>query len=552
MLGPIRVTELLRWPQRDMSKQSFLKPRPEVLSPSQVCLEKLRPSAPSSTPHPSTPGSVPHPSTPGSVPHPSTPSSVLQELLTSGSSSYNVLLQAEEAELRGVEERLGGGGGTPKRSPSRRRRLGTSAKSASSAPQRKKRPSGAPAPLVTGAGGCAGSGGPPAATKPARGAIAVRGSAMGLSQRPAARPREKAQARPGSTPPPPPQPRAGAALRVDGGRKLCILAAIKPSNVEKEKLKFFKSDFTYNPQFEYSNPVSPLVLARHSQASDRFLTQAVRILELALNKYGSYENFEQATGGSLLSRGRIGANVRRYLEKEGCVGQIVVHVTEDLLSRASMTVVSGRPTLTINLCTAREHWLEGMLRHEIGTHYLRSLNNSQQPWSGSAGRRRHGLRPPNPTEEGLASLHSVLLRRDPTLWRAALLYVTVQMAARASFAQLFSGLARFLRDPHTRWAYCVRAKRGQTDTAQPGCFSKDQVYLEGILNILRHREQIDFPMLMALGKVSFEDVERLRAAGRTEKVRIPHFLQDRAAYAQRLEKIMEVNQLSDPELRLIV
>ncbi|XP_030203484.1 uncharacterized protein KIAA0895 [Gadus morhua] len=584
MLGPIRVTELLRWPQRDMSKQSFLKPRPEVLSPSQVYLEKLHPSTPSSvlhpstpssvlqpstpssvlhpsTPssvlHPSTPSSVLHPSTPSSVLHPSTPSSVLQELLTSGSSSYNVLLQAEEAELRVVEERLGGGGGTPKRSPSRRRRLRTSAKSASSAPQRKKRPSGAPAPLAprrpaTGAGDCGLPGGPPAATKPARGAIAVRGSTMGMSQRPAARPREKAQARPGSTPPPPPQPRTGAALRVDSGRKLCILAAIKPSNVEKEKLKFFKSDFTYNPQFEYSNPVSPLVLARHSQASDRFLTQAVRILELALNKYGSYENFEQATGGSLLSRGRIGANVRRYLEKEGCVGQIVVHVTEDLLSRASMTVVSGRPTLTINLCTAREHWLEGMLRHEIGTHYLRSLNNSQQPWSGSAGRRRHGLRPPNPTEEGLASLHSVLLRRDPTLWRAALLYVTVQRAARASFAQLFSDLARFLRDPHTRWDYCVRAKRGQTDTAQPGCFSKDQVYLEGILNILRHREQIDFPMLMALGKVSFEDVERLRASGRTEKVRIPHFLQDRAAYAQRLEKIMEVNQLSDPELRLIV
>lgn len=46
--------------------------------------------------------------------------------------------------------------------------------------------------------------------------------------------------------------------------------------------------------------------------------------------------------------------------------QIVVHLTEDLLSRASMTVVNGRPTLTINVSTAREHWLEGMLRHEIG------------------------------------------------------------------------------------------------------------------------------------------------------------------------------------------
>ncbi|CAL8297290.1 unnamed protein product [Lota lota] len=510
MLQSIQVTEVLRWPEIEMSRQSILKTQVKALSPSQARLEKL---------------------------HPSTRSS----LLTSGSSSYNVLLQAEEAEPRGAEERRGGGG-TPKRSPPRRPR--TSVKSASCAPHRKKRPSGAPAPLSTRGPDSGGGDGPRSsstpATKPAR-SMAVRGSAMGLSRRPTARVREKAH---GAQP--------GGAHRVDSGRKLCILAAIKPSNVEKEKLKFFKSDFAYNPQFEYSHPVSPLVLARHSTASDRFLTQAVRIMELALSKYGSYENFEQATGGNLLSRGRIGANVRKYMEKEGCVGEIVVRVTEDLLSRASMAVVSGRPTLTINLSTAREHWLDGLLRHEIGTHYLRSLNNSQQPWCGSAGRRRHGLRPPNPTEEGLASIHSVLFRRDPTLWRAALLYYTVHRAARASFSQLFTGLARFLTDPHTRWDYCVRAKRGQTDTAQPGCFSKDQVYLEGILNILRYREQIDFPMLMALGKVSFEDVDRLRAAGRTENVRIPHFLQDRAVYARQLEKIMEVNQLSDQELRLIV
>lgn len=56
-------------------------------------------------------------------------------------------------------------------------------------------------------------------------------------------------------------------------KKLCILTAIKPSNVEKEKARFFKSDFKYNPQFEYSNPLPPQVLAKHSNASDRFLTQ---------------------------------------------------------------------------------------------------------------------------------------------------------------------------------------------------------------------------------------------------------------------------------------
>jgi len=34
-----------------------------------------------------------------------------------------------------------------------------------------------------------------------------------------------------------------------------------------------------------------------------------------------------------------------------------------------------------------------------------------------------------------------------------------------------------------------------------GCFSKDQVYLDGILRILRHRQTIDFPLLTSLGKV---------------------------------------------------
>lgn len=163
-----------------------------------------------------------------------------------------------------------------------------------------------------------------------------------------------------------------------------------------------------------------------------------------------------------------------------------------------MTVVNSRPTLTINISTAREHWLEGLLRHEIGgwlvtgtclyfaklnwccvfseqsmslptgTHYFRSINNCHQLWSNSVGRKKHNLKPLNPTEEGLASIHSVLFRKDPTLWRAALLYYTVYQASRMSFSQLFHNLGRFVQDPNTRWDYCVRAKRGQSDTAQPG------------------------------------------------------------------------------------
>ncbi|XP_013997938.1 uncharacterized protein KIAA0895 isoform X1 [Salmo salar] len=544
MLESIKVTERLHWPEMEQSKKYLLSstvpvemeisknyssptvPDKQPLSPTQVCLEKLS-------------------------------SSILKDLFTTGTSSYNVLLQGEEEERQ-----------SPKHSPYRRpKKTVRCASTSSRSHDNHRHPSVTPLLLLGQQGSgdtrdtrhpshhhvfSSASGGFASRQKAAH-SITVLGSTMGLSPRPVARPRKTCFSSSPRTKLPS-LPRGGVMREGEnaGIKKLCILTAIKPSNVEKEKVKFFKSDFSYNPQFEYSNPVSPLVLARHNNASDRFLTQAVRIMELALQKYGNYEKFEQATGGNLLTKCRIWYLVKKYMEKEGCIGEIVVNVTDDLLSRASMTVVNSRPTLTINIATAREHWLEGMLRHEIGTHYFRGINNAQQPWNSGVGRKKHNLRPLNPTEEGLASIHSVLFRKDPTLWRAALLYYTVYQASRMSFSQLFHSLGRFVQDPNTRWDYCVRAKRGQTNTAQPGCFSKDQVYLDGILKILRHREKIDFQLLMSLGKVSYEDVDRLKGLAQMEPVRIPHFLQDTACYAEQLEKIMEVNQLTDEELGVLI
>ncbi|XP_041823133.1 uncharacterized protein KIAA0895 [Melanotaenia boesemani] len=510
----IKVTERLHWPEMDMSKKYIFNSANKVVSPSQVCLEKIS-------------------------------FSVRKGLLGSGSNSYNVLLQAEEEEKKKNQ----------KLSPCKRPKTSLKCGATSS---KRNRPGVAHRKARVPGGG----GGKPGQTnrvltvsnsallKPAQN-IAVVGSTMDLT------PRAVPQLRKIWIPnlhctKLPSLHRTAITQEVDSAKKLCILSAIKPSNVEKEKEKFFKSDFSYNPQFEYSNPVSQLVLERHNNASDRFLTQAVHILELALGRYGSYEKFEQVTGGNLLSKSRIWHNVKKYMEKEGCMGEIVVQVTDDLLSRASMTVANSRPTLTINISTAREHWLEGMLRHEIGTHYFRGINNCHQPWNSSLGRKKHNLKPLNPTEEGLASIHSVLFRKDPTLWRAALLYYTVYQASHMSFSQLFHNLGRFVQDPNTRWDYCVRAKRGQTDTAQPGCFSKDQVYLDGVLKILRYRDEIDFPLLMALGKVSFEDVDRLKAIAHMENVRIPHFMQDQVRYAEQLTKIMVINQLTDEELKTII
>ncbi|XP_062326780.1 microtubule-associated tyrosine carboxypeptidase [Osmerus eperlanus] len=332
----------------------------------------------------------------------------------------------------------------------------------------------------------------------------------------------------------------------------CLLVALRPVNLDQEKQAFFQSDYKYEPQFEYSQPEPSTVLEKYKEGSGLFLSQAVGIMECVLRKFGSYENFEEVTGGSVLPKSRVWAAARKYLQKEGCVGEVVVCLSEELLSQAVMMVESCRPTLTINLSGARQHWLEGMLRHEIGTHYLRGVNNNLQPWGTSVGRKQYGLKPANPTEEGLASLHSVLLRKQPYLWRAALLYYTVYHAANMSFSQLFGHIARFVQDPAVRWEYCLRAKRGQTDTSQPGCFSKDQVYLDGILRILRHRRNIDFKMLTSLGKVSYEDVERLRHQAVLRRTRIPHFMQDQERYLQHLDNIVTVNEIDDAQLQEIL
>ncbi|KFR09936.1 Uncharacterized protein KIAA0895-like, partial [Opisthocomus hoazin] len=162
--------------------------------------------------------------------------------------------------------------------------------------------------------------------------------------------------------------------------------------------------------------------------------QAIRIIRAVLEKYGSYESFEVATGGRLLSKCQIWSVIRKYMQKEGCVGEVVVQLTDDLLSQAVMMVEDSRPTLAINLAGARQHWLEGMLRHEIGQRGGAG-GCCEHPWA---------------------------------VTRASLLYYTIERASRLSFSALFQDLEQYVQDAGVRWEYCVRAKRGQTDTSQPG------------------------------------------------------------------------------------
>ena len=52
--------------------------------------------------------------------------------------------------------------------------------------------------------------------------------------------------------------------------------------------------------------------------------QAIHIMDQAINQFGTYEEFEEQTGGRILSRSQIISLVRKYLKKEDLESEIQV------------------------------------------------------------------------------------------------------------------------------------------------------------------------------------------------------------------------------------
>ena len=92
----------------------------------------------------------------------------------------------------------------------------------------------------------------------------------------------------------------------------------------------------------------------------------MEIMQNALIKHGSYEKFAQRSGGPSLTREQILEMAEAYLRQEGLEDEVNIKLSDDLVSRASMTRVKGRPLLQVQAKNVRTGWMKGLLRHEIG------------------------------------------------------------------------------------------------------------------------------------------------------------------------------------------
>lgn len=169
-----------------------------------------------------------------------------------------------------------------------------------------------------------------------------------------------------------------------------------------------------------------------------------------------------------------------------------------------------------------QNTLRRLLAHEIGVHVLRYENGIVQPirlfrneFTGSLD-----------TEEGLAVYNEEcagVLETD-TLRKYAGRVIAAHLALNQSFFEVFQALVPPFGQ-EMAFEITARAKRGFTDTAQPGAHTKDIIYLRGYLQVKAHLEQHpeDYPLLFT-GKVGLQHLPLVRELLEAKIITLPTVL----------------------------
>ncbi|MEV1068687.1 tyrosine/phenylalanine carboxypeptidase domain-containing protein [Streptomyces sp. NPDC050263] len=161
---------------------------------------------------------------------------------------------------------------------------------------------------------------------------------------------------------------------------------------------------------------------------------------------------------------------------------------------ARMSVRSGNRSVNIRAdLRLGENELVGLITHEIGTHVFR-WENAHRVADVLCVR----LSGATATEEGLAVWNEQRATGGKSLDpRFALRVVAVHTALRGSFVDVVDALLPFL-PVEAAFDVATRVKRGLVDTAEPGGFIKDHVYLAGYRMVREHldRNPDDHDLLM--------------------------------------------------------
>ncbi|KAH9490906.1 hypothetical protein Btru_039747 [Bulinus truncatus] len=333
-----------------------------------------------------------------------------------------------------------------------------------------------------------------------------------------------------------------------------------PVNLAEAKEKFIRTGLA--PQFEVKDLSKLSEIAKKAKNQIRFnlLAECEYILELVRDKYGDAEHYLEHAYGPRITIEEATPMLLEYIDENALTESLKIHWCDNLTCSAKMVwrgpmVNANKPerrkySLWISSSEEnnylRESGIRCLMDHEIGTHFFRMYNDGFQPWFSS--RSKFGLRNLGSfenqcTEEGLASINTVLRGRAKFLWGAAFTYYTACKSAEMNFKDLFDHIGRYTSNIDYRWKQVMRVKRGLVNPNDLGGLGNDQCYFEGAVSILRNVDNIDFNLLMA-GKVCTDELDRIKRVVRKDFVRLPTFMQNVTAYKNTLKKIAVMNGLN--------
>ncbi len=310
-----------------------------------------------------------------------------------------------------------------------------------------------------------------------------------------------------------------------------IIVDTTPLNLLAEKAKFFE-DPTYNPQFEYTRALTELELHVWGEPQEKFYQHAVKLL--AEYPHTPLEHPEY------VSQEDIQAAVTHFNREYHLDDPIGVEFSDRFVTRCRI----AKKTIYFQLpLRYTKDKFQDLYRHEFESHMLRRLNHRLQPWGQTFTIFEPDFRR---TEEGIAGLHTHLLRKDKVFRKSYLTYIAVYTAQRASFTKVFHTLREYHVSESTAWNIAVRTKRGLTDTSQPGGLTKDISYFEGAVQVwdwLMKPE--NNPRDLYLGRLSLVQIPEYKSQSTTETLRYPVFMQNPDEYLKLIAEIGHLNHFQE-------
>lgn len=316
-------------------------------------------------------------------------------------------------------------------------------------------------------------------------------------------------------------------------------------NLEKEKIKFFNSNYKYNPQFIYPDNFSFKFEKQIVKLISKIKDQKIR--KLYLDKFKEYKlrlkliksigkpsefsdtsiklygkpnkktisiaekiilkmpklNYDRKNINIIRFK-RLKKEINFYIKSNQLNGKIKIKHKQSVGNNVSVSKRTGKISISDNYIADKDE-LNDIVYHELETHMRRLENGYKQKY----GIFRVGTYRYLQCEEGLAPIVGHIFKKDKLLWHPALLVIAMDKALSSDFISVFNTIDSIIKEPFQSWSYAVRVKQGLVDTAKPGGFTKD-LYLQYAIKIAK--QLINSPTLLKSafnGKASLNQLAEL-------------------------------------------